>query len=658
MIAEHRRTPRFTVSTTVAMTVAVAVTVALLRSGSLTNPSGFGSFGAFWSAALDPASSPAFLRRMASASATTASFALLGTLLALVLGLMFAPVLAHVSWDLDRLPAGPNRTVGRGLLRSVRAAAVLPRSIHEFVFALVLIQVLGLDPIVAIVSIGVPFGAVTAKVFADLLDGAAPEATNALRAAGAPRQVAVLAAAAPTASRDLLSYAFYRFECAMRSAAVLGIIGAGGLGYELALSFESLRYDEVWTAIWALVLLSGIADRWSSFVRQAERRGSSPAGRSERKPRHTSVIPRSPAVRSALLLFAFSPLAWWWVHPEPQRLWSGQTRSLAADLAERAWPPAFGDLGLRGLVLDSVDTFIISVLAMVLAVTGASAMAFASGGGLRAVDGHPTPATRLVEFFARSLLLVLRAVPPPVWAFVVVLVLLPGIVPGAVALGLYNLGVLGRLMAEVLENDSDGASPALRAAGSPSGVAFLTGALPAVWPRWQGLVFYRWEVTIRDTVMIGAAGATGLGRTIVLDLAGRAFDRAFAALLALLIVTFVVDEPPARVGVLVTTSWLAERSAPAAPAGVPGPNTVALPGDDGGFVLLGVGGSMGLEHAVSSGVAIGGPARGEELIGAAGTGATVGRLIVATRLTTTDLEQDRRHVDTVSGIDPTSRARR
>ena len=56
--------------------------------------------------------------------------------------------------------------------------------------------------------------------------------------------------AVPYAFGDILSYGFYRFECAIRSAAVLGLVGAGGLGFQLALSFQTLRYEEMWTLLW------------------------------------------------------------------------------------------------------------------------------------------------------------------------------------------------------------------------------------------------------------------------------------------------------------------------------------------------------------------------------------------------------------------------
>ena len=61
---------------------------------------------------------------------------------------------------------------------------------------------------------------------------------------------------APEISGELTSCAFYRFECAIRSAAILGIVGVGGLGFQLDTSFQSLKYDEMWTLIAALMVLS------------------------------------------------------------------------------------------------------------------------------------------------------------------------------------------------------------------------------------------------------------------------------------------------------------------------------------------------------------------------------------------------------------------
>jgi phosphonate transport system permease protein len=66
----------------------------------------------------------------------------------------------------------------------------------------------------------------------------------------------------------MVSYTFYRFECALRSAAVLGFFGFPTLGFYLAASFENLYYGEVWTYMYALFALIVAVEWWSGVVRK------------------------------------------------------------------------------------------------------------------------------------------------------------------------------------------------------------------------------------------------------------------------------------------------------------------------------------------------------------------------------------------------------
>lgn len=78
-------------------------------------------------------------------------------------------------------------------------------------------------------------------------------------AAGAAPLPALCYTTLPQALPDLLGYTFYRLECAIRSATILGLIGAGG-GWAInccSTSLQSLRYQEMWTFLYALVLLCG-----------------------------------------------------------------------------------------------------------------------------------------------------------------------------------------------------------------------------------------------------------------------------------------------------------------------------------------------------------------------------------------------------------------
>ena len=145
-----------------------------------------------------------------------------------------------------------------------------------------------------------------------------------------------------------------------------------------------------------------------------------------------------------------------------------------------------------------------------------------------------------------GLWLLLRAVPPPVWAFVLLLVVFPGILPGALALAAYNLGVLGRLLAEAVEELDQGPLRALEALGASRAQVVLHGVLPAALTRFAAHGLERWETAIRDTVVVGLVGAGGLGVLLDGQLARFAFDAVAVTLLVLLALTFLVDVAGAR----------------------------------------------------------------------------------------------------------------
>ena len=73
----------------------------------------------------------------------------------------------------------------------------------------------------------------------------------------------------PMALPQMLSYAIYRFECGIRSAAILSFVGIAGLGYQVQLSLDDLLYGEVWTLLLFLVALVVLVDIWSNLVRRS-----------------------------------------------------------------------------------------------------------------------------------------------------------------------------------------------------------------------------------------------------------------------------------------------------------------------------------------------------------------------------------------------------
>ncbi|MCA0143886.1 ABC transporter permease [Blastococcus sp. LR1] len=484
-----------------------------LFSGAVLNPGGAAQFGRFASAAFRPELAPEFLAVVAESALVTVAYAVLGGGLAVLLGAVGAVAVARSTW-------GRRRTgwlVARGVV-------ALPRGLHEAVWGLLLLNVLGLDPWVGVLAIAIPYGAVTATVFAGILDEVPRSGYDALLAAGAGRSAAALYGLLPHAAGSLLSYAFYRLECAVRSAVVLGLIGAGGLGYQLSLSFTSLRWEQVWTTVYALAVLCLAADAGGRAVR---RRVADPRPGGDRDRVLTGA---------GVVVLALTGWAVWYLTLSPASLVSARALEQLSYVVSAAWPPSTEGALLADVAGAALDTVLMSVLAIAFATAGAVALA-----GLAARPPSAGLPRRFTGALVRATLLLLRAVPPPVWALVLLFVLLPGVLPGALALGVYTLGVLGRLVGEAVEESDRRPTEALRSAGASPVGAWLYGTVPSLAGPVLALACYRWEVAIRDTVLVGLLGAGGIG--VLLSAATASFDWPAVAtvLAAIVLLSLVVD---------------------------------------------------------------------------------------------------------------------
>lgn len=232
-------------------------------------------FGTFLRAALTPAldyeaafvpegTEPLPVKILASV-ATTVAFAAAATSLSLVIGSTLA-FLASRAWWIDR--AGAARALAPVVYGSTRVVIALSRSIHELLWAVLFLAAMGLTPLTAVIAIAIPYSGVFAKVFSEMLDEAPRDTAAALRDAGASPLLAFLFGLVPRALPDLTGYAFYRFECALRSAAVLGFFGVPTLGFYLHQSFANAHYREVWSYLYALFALVLVLDAWSSGIRR------------------------------------------------------------------------------------------------------------------------------------------------------------------------------------------------------------------------------------------------------------------------------------------------------------------------------------------------------------------------------------------------------
>ena len=517
-----------------------AIVLSLLQAGlfrqDLLNLNGAPLLWKFVVASVHPDFSAELLQTTFSASVTTLAYAVCGTFFSVILG-MIGGVLASEVWWLSF--GQPSR-----FWVVIRAAIAVPRAIHELIWGLFFVNIWGLDPLTAIVAIAIPFGAITAKVFSEILDETPRQPLLILLNSGVSPLTAFFYSLLPQAFLNLLSYVFYRFECSIRSAAVLGITGAGGLGYEIFLSLQSLRYEQLWTFFYALFILNGLVDLSSAWLRR--RLGCASRldlNLQQNRKKSPQKVAQNYFILIPIALFLLA-LCFWYINPNFSKLWAPRTQQLLGQFVRSALPPDFS--GVPQLIPQAIETVSMSVLAIAFSAIGGLLLAFPAAnnfflpGGLLNQQGSGS-LSQIMFLLSRAVLLICRAIPAPIWALVVLFVMFPGILPGAIALGLHNLGILGRLMAEVIENQDQRPLEALKAQGTPNSLIFLYGVLPLTMPRFIAYSLYRWEVCMRETVIVGLVGAGGLGRSLTEQLSSFDYPALIVTLGGFLVLTFLVD---------------------------------------------------------------------------------------------------------------------
>lgn len=215
-----------------------------------------GRMGKFLSELLKPNFDKGFLIKTAWASLETLAMSALGTLLAALFGLFWA------------LPASKTHDADPARWRVVsRAVLNVLRSIPELVWAALLLIAVGLGPFAGAMALAMHTTGVLGRLFAESIENAPQDPAFALRARGVSPAKVFWYATFPQVLPQLISYTLYRWENNIRAAAVLGVVGAGGLGQMMAYHMGLFQMSETSTVLLAMIILVAMVDVLSYITR-------------------------------------------------------------------------------------------------------------------------------------------------------------------------------------------------------------------------------------------------------------------------------------------------------------------------------------------------------------------------------------------------------
>ncbi|MES2027336.1 MAG: phosphonate ABC transporter, permease protein PhnE [Pseudomonadota bacterium] len=201
-----------------------------------------------------PELAPTFLERIGIATLETLAMSVIGTLLAAFFGMLLS------------LPASGRfgmtaRLVTRGILNVLR-------SIPELVWASILLIAAGLGPFAGTLALTIHTIGVLGRLFADTLENCPPLPEATLRINGTHPVAAFFYATLPQSSPQMMSYVLYRWENNIRAAAILGVVGAGGLGQMLKYHLSLFQMQQAASVIIAMLLMVCAVDAISFGLRR------------------------------------------------------------------------------------------------------------------------------------------------------------------------------------------------------------------------------------------------------------------------------------------------------------------------------------------------------------------------------------------------------
>ncbi|NLO87798.1 MAG: phosphonate ABC transporter, permease protein PhnE [Firmicutes bacterium] len=444
----------------------------------------------------------------------TLKMAAAGALLGTVLGLPLA------------IAAAANTSPHPLLYRAIRVLLAGVRTIPHVVWAALLVTVFSIGRGAGVMALTITAANVVAKLLSEYIENLEGRQLEALTGVGAGWGAMVVYGVLPRIAGQVWSLLFFTLEVNVRAATVLGLVGAGGIGQLLWRDLNFLRYDRLATLILILFVTVGGIDGLSWLARKLQVETPAPNFSGYRAFRmwQGAKLAAGLAATAAAVLWCCSLLD---ISRARFVLGLGQARVVLVRMLDWDWSylPRLG----QGLA-ESLSIAVFATIA----------------GSLAAVPAAFLGATNLWRnrtwpFLNKAAVNLIRTFPAVILAIMFFRGVGPGPLAGALALTVYTAGVLGKLYTEAVEAVDGRCLEALAATGASPVQVWYFGLLPRVLPDFLTASLYRLESNMRTATILGIVGAGGIGTWLMMNLAGRNWERVGLLLAGLIASVLLVD---------------------------------------------------------------------------------------------------------------------
>jgi len=384
--------------------------------------------------------------------------------------------------------------------RWIQIGCAFIRAIHELFWALIFLQIFGLHPLTGLLAIGLPYAATFAKVYAEILEEGDKSALQAV-----DRKASMIStffyARLPDLWEHFKTYTFYRLECGLRSSAILGFVGLPTLGYSLSSAFMEGHYSVVWALLLLFYLLIAGIRYWVRPVVL---------------PLYVIAAPFVVANDSSISFENVERFFTEDIIPAP---------ILRGDSMTEAWH-WLSDLLVSQAIPGIVNTVVLTQIALVVS-------------GLLALTLFPIISTQFFKRPGRTvghvLLVVLRTTPEYILAYILLQLWGPSMLPAIIALSLHNGAIIGHLIGRYSREIK------LRVDACKGLNRYFYELLPRLYGQFLAFLFYRWEIIMRESAILGILGISTLGFYIDSSIQELHLDKAMILIFITAMLNVLVD---------------------------------------------------------------------------------------------------------------------
>ena len=435
-------------------------------------------FKEFIISALNPKINNEIIITLIKRSYETILIAFSSWLISIIFGVIFGILSSDIFYKILNLPIF--------LKRFIKLFLTTTRSIHEIILGLILMQIYGINFSIGIIAICIPYIAINAKVFSEQIGTINLKNIESIKQINGNKFSTLITLLWSPILATLKNFGLYRLECSLRSTAILGLFGIGGLGTSIYLSIQTLNFRELWTYIWALCFLIIISQElFKNFT--------------------LSKFSNKFLISFIIALFCISLFSLsFFIY------FIFNTDSISFNSINNLLITDYNFISYEFIKL-LFETIVLTLLSIAIAISFPPVFILILNNkiGITII--------KLISFL-------FRLIPPSIIILVLLMFNNPSISLAALALGLHNAAITSKLLLTNLNNQDKKEYFAIKSLGVTKRNSWLFGLFVKQARSYLGYCAYRSDIIIRETAILGVLGSIGLGWQLKESLSSFAWE--------------------------------------------------------------------------------------------------------------------------------------